>query len=828
MNNVVLKGKLGAGFNDDRYTLPKDGNPGDILVKTETGSAWQKQEPATSTPDYNQNNPTASDYIKNRPGGYTVNYPALNIEWDGVIGDRVSVDVNGIGKKLVKVSDEIPKIEQLVGGTVSINQRNGYKTISITDNMLKDYGNGIYGYEALFVVNKAPANIVHPSTGSVIAVFPETGVYFAYGSQGEMTAYTSSLSLPAKSEIVPIPGELTNIVGGYVGKEKNEPLIDAVVPASSFELYTTQPKTYYEAPITLGFTPADGDLIRGTINDVEVNGSWIGILKCANLYRVGNRDVPFCVIGFHSEKAVISLQQASAPTTDYELHLYRYVPASIVQIPQEYVEGLEETTANAYQALDTATAAQSTANTANSKADSAQSTANTAKITAESAQNSADAAKSIAVKKEDRACGIIWHNSSYYATNIVYGNGIYVAKNANDTFDPFYSEDAISWNNIDLHLTNSYWKIAYGQGKFIILQKLSNDSGTAIYTSTDGKTWIKHNDQSGMYSDTVQYIDELWVAYTKGVSVSNSGLWYSEDGINWSQSNINSGRIFGVAKSANKWVVIHPTTGIYYSEDGKTYTLSNLTGKEKYGVIRYANGVFVYAYKDTVHYSENGETWVQATSNDAFPSDITDAMYEDGIWVMTAGNHIPMYSADGKTWSNGTGTYSWSRYLSYGGGTWVAYDNGISSSDKDHPPIYSKDGVNWNKCNIAESYINKPAYADGIWIVSSRYSEYNNVRGIFYSFDAANWYKLASIDEEYLPDAYNINGVWRCKSYYSVDKYLSRETANDKLAELNSQLDNLSKKISGDVIINSSTPDSTKKFKITVDDTGAISATEVT
>lgn len=43
MNSAVLKGKLGAGFNDDRYMLPKDGNPGDILVKTETGSAWEKQ-----------------------------------------------------------------------------------------------------------------------------------------------------------------------------------------------------------------------------------------------------------------------------------------------------------------------------------------------------------------------------------------------------------------------------------------------------------------------------------------------------------------------------------------------------------------------------------------------------------------------------------------------------------------------------------------------------------------------------------------------------------------------------------------------------------------
>ena len=87
------------------------------------------------------------------------------------------------------------------------------------------------------VVNKAPANLVNQSTGAVMAVFPETGVYFLYASQGEMTLYVSSLSLPAKSVIVPIPGELTNIVGGYVRAERNEPLIDAVVPASSFELY---------------------------------------------------------------------------------------------------------------------------------------------------------------------------------------------------------------------------------------------------------------------------------------------------------------------------------------------------------------------------------------------------------------------------------------------------------------------------------------------------------------------------------------------------------------------------------------------------------------
>lgn len=83
------------------------------------------------------------------------------------------------------------------------------------------------------VVNKAPANFVNPSTGEIVAVFPETGVYFMRVTD---SAYVSYLSLPAKSEIVPIPGELTNIVGGYVRPERKDPLIDAVVPASSFEL----------------------------------------------------------------------------------------------------------------------------------------------------------------------------------------------------------------------------------------------------------------------------------------------------------------------------------------------------------------------------------------------------------------------------------------------------------------------------------------------------------------------------------------------------------------------------------------------------------------
>ena len=144
LNTIGIRGKIAARTPDYRYTLPEGGNPGDIPVKTETGVEWQQPEPATTTPDWNQNDEAASDYIKNRPGGYTVDYPALSIEWDGVIGDRVSVDLDNL--KFVKVSDEIPKTEQLVGGTVSAKQGDMSEAIIITDDLIADYGNGIYGF----------------------------------------------------------------------------------------------------------------------------------------------------------------------------------------------------------------------------------------------------------------------------------------------------------------------------------------------------------------------------------------------------------------------------------------------------------------------------------------------------------------------------------------------------------------------------------------------------------------------------------------------------------------------------------------------------------
>ena len=61
--------------------------------------------------------------------------------------------------------------------------------------------------------------------------------------------------------------------------------------------------------------------------------------------------------------------------------------------------------------------------------------------------------------------------------------------------------------------------------------------------------------------------------------------------------------------------------------------------------------------------------------------------------------------------------------------------------------------------------------------------------------------------------------------YYSASKYALTDTVDAQLAEVKQSIDEIK---SADVILPSSTAGSTKKFKITVDDAGVISATEVT
>ena len=61
-------------------------------------------------PDWNQNDPNAKDYIKNRPGGYVIP-PSVEISWDGNTTGKETMDL-GNGNTLVKIAKEAPPIEK--------------------------------------------------------------------------------------------------------------------------------------------------------------------------------------------------------------------------------------------------------------------------------------------------------------------------------------------------------------------------------------------------------------------------------------------------------------------------------------------------------------------------------------------------------------------------------------------------------------------------------------------------------------------------------------------------------------------------------------------
>ena len=184
-------------------TVDKDGRP----TWGEGGGSIQH--------DWYQNDPTAADYIKNRPGGYTKTTPGYESTGDGVVGDKIVVD--GGEMQLVKVSDRVFTVEELIGSTMIVGDRS---FIVRNNSIIRQ--NGIITNQS-FLVCSAPTTI----QGITI---PETGTYFMKTENG----FVSSLSKPDSTTTVKIPAELTTVVGGYDEAERTAVIFDGTVKASDF------------------------------------------------------------------------------------------------------------------------------------------------------------------------------------------------------------------------------------------------------------------------------------------------------------------------------------------------------------------------------------------------------------------------------------------------------------------------------------------------------------------------------------------------------------------------------------------------------------------
>lgn len=146
-----------------------------------------------SQADWNQNDESAADYVKNRPGGYTQTTPGYEITWDGVVGDKAVVDMGEM--QLVKVSDRVFTAEELIGATITVGDR------SFTIN-----NDNIHSQNGVIDVSNSVLVCTSPTTIQGITI-PEAGTYFM--KTGE--EFASSLSKPDSTTTIKIPAELLQI-----------------------------------------------------------------------------------------------------------------------------------------------------------------------------------------------------------------------------------------------------------------------------------------------------------------------------------------------------------------------------------------------------------------------------------------------------------------------------------------------------------------------------------------------------------------------------------------------------------------------------------------
>lgn len=164
--------------------VPSGGTAGQVLSKTEDGTAWTDPPSGGVQPDWDQNDPTAADYIKNR-----THYDEQTvIEWDGDTTGKISVS-----NAFFRVSELTPTAANLLGGRL-LWEREGFETTDciIDTEMAAQSGDVV-------IIGGGELGIVALSAGATISnfAFAEPGVYVTECDYFEMS-YGVTHNLPRK------------------------------------------------------------------------------------------------------------------------------------------------------------------------------------------------------------------------------------------------------------------------------------------------------------------------------------------------------------------------------------------------------------------------------------------------------------------------------------------------------------------------------------------------------------------------------------------------------------------------------------------------------
>lgn len=216
-NNAAARFKVGDGVTSVQ-DLPFSGTDLEAVKKLIDEKISQNSKKVQ--PDWNQHDPVAADYIKNRPFYDEVidGTPSVTYTFDGILeGKEVITAPEDDSFYLVKVSDDILNYEQLLGGTVTYADSITFEpigdyTMSESDIISADDGIawGIIG-DMIFVISNGQLfaeemGVTPPSQGTYFVYVVEDG----YVSQLTTTSLTTVLQPIKKIDEKFLPDFINN------------------------------------------------------------------------------------------------------------------------------------------------------------------------------------------------------------------------------------------------------------------------------------------------------------------------------------------------------------------------------------------------------------------------------------------------------------------------------------------------------------------------------------------------------------------------------------------------------------------------------------------
>jgi hypothetical protein len=242
--------------------------------------------------------------------------------------------------------------------------------------------------------------------------------------------------------------------------------------------------------------------------------------------------------------------------------------------------------------------------------------------------------------------GVAWNSQNSRTSQnlqaITYGNGLFVAGGANGTI--LTSPDAVNWTiqtgafnyTSYTQANDNVYTLTYGGGFF----GLSGEA-SLIQTSPNGTSWAPQGTfgLANIYGST--YGNGTFVFggyYNPSAGVTTGIVVTSPDGTHWTQSNVASYALHGVAYGNGNFVAVGDFGTIDTSPAGASgtwvargaSTMAALLG------ITYGNGFVAVGANGTVLSSGDGVSWTSKASGVGY--NLNGATYSNGTFVIVGDN----------------------------------------------------------------------------------------------------------------------------------------------------------------------------------------------